>query len=278
MKKVLGLVFISLCMVQIVFAGEMTENRYGTQFIKDDGTYAKSEWITFDGDFDGLTEYYYFDEQGYMLSNRMTPDGYMVNEDGQWIENGRVKKLETLNENTFNNIKQLDVSQTNIVRDINGDNTEDVKNNPNTLPPKVKQAIEQIIFWCNEDQDIVVPYSKRLIRELLKIKGYKNDVIDRAIDECNVSWNDHALILAKIYLSKNYGIGQIRDMLKASGFSEASEIQYALTHMNSLDGKKYVNPNDFEGMTYEQKLIKLQQLGFDNDKIEQAMAFIESVE
>ena len=74
-------------------------------------------------------------------------------------------------------------------------------NNPNTLPPKVRQAIEQIIYWCNEDQEIVVPYSKKLIRDLLKTKGYKNDVIDRAIDESNVSWNDHALILAKIYFS-----------------------------------------------------------------------------
>ena len=35
----------------------------------------------------GKCEYYYFNEQGYMLSNKMTPDGHMVNEDGQWTEN-----------------------------------------------------------------------------------------------------------------------------------------------------------------------------------------------
>lgn len=51
-----------------------------------DGTYGKSltgwQWI------DGYC--YYFDQDGKMLANTMTPDGYTVNEDGRWAQNGVV--------------------------------------------------------------------------------------------------------------------------------------------------------------------------------------------
>ena len=34
----------------------------------------------------------YFDENGVSLTDTVTPDGYQVNGDGQWIENGEVQK------------------------------------------------------------------------------------------------------------------------------------------------------------------------------------------
>lgn len=37
-------------------------------------------------------EYYYFDINGYLIINGITPDGYMVNERGQWIQNGVVQR------------------------------------------------------------------------------------------------------------------------------------------------------------------------------------------
>lgn len=36
---------------------------------------------------------YFFDSNGKMLSSQSTPDGYMVNEDGRWTENGTVQYI-----------------------------------------------------------------------------------------------------------------------------------------------------------------------------------------
>lgn len=45
-----------------------------------DGSYPVNTWQEIGG------KYYYFDGNGYMLSNTITPDGYYVNADGVWIE------------------------------------------------------------------------------------------------------------------------------------------------------------------------------------------------
>jgi len=43
--------------------------------------------------------FYYFDENGIMPANTMTPDGYQVNEKSEWVENGvvRLKDQATIN-------------------------------------------------------------------------------------------------------------------------------------------------------------------------------------
>lgn len=45
-----------------------------------DGSYPVNTWQEIGG------KYYYFDGNGYMLSDTITPDGYYVNADGVWIE------------------------------------------------------------------------------------------------------------------------------------------------------------------------------------------------
>lgn len=45
----------------------------------DDGSYPKSQWAKIDG------ADYYFDTDGYMLTDTITPDGYRVGFDGAWI-------------------------------------------------------------------------------------------------------------------------------------------------------------------------------------------------
>lgn len=48
-------------------------------------------WQWIDGDNDGTAECYYFGADGYMLSGATTADGYTVNADGAWVENGAVQ-------------------------------------------------------------------------------------------------------------------------------------------------------------------------------------------
>lgn len=45
-----------------------------------DGNYLKDGWADLDG------HYYYFNEEGYLLVNTTTPDGYLVDENGSWVE------------------------------------------------------------------------------------------------------------------------------------------------------------------------------------------------
>ena len=48
-------------------------------------------WQWIDGNNDGIAECYYFDQNGYILSSATTPDGYTVNADGAWTDNGVIK-------------------------------------------------------------------------------------------------------------------------------------------------------------------------------------------
>jgi len=73
------------------------------QTLKEDGTFARSEWVHFEGgewsyigddsyalvstwfqDVDG--NWYYFDPWGVMLADATTPDGYYVGANGAWVQ------------------------------------------------------------------------------------------------------------------------------------------------------------------------------------------------
>lgn len=96
LKKVIKnmelVMLLTLCVGTSVFAGTLGTNANGVYYVKDDGKLATSEWVTIDLDADGSFEYYYFNDGSVLLTNTITPDGYQVNETGQWVENGVVKK------------------------------------------------------------------------------------------------------------------------------------------------------------------------------------------
>lgn len=66
------------------FAGEWKQDSNGWWWQNDDGSYPVSTWQWLDGNKDGLSESYYFNEAGYLVTNT-TIDGYTVNADGAWI-------------------------------------------------------------------------------------------------------------------------------------------------------------------------------------------------
>lgn len=72
------------------FAGQWKNDTTGYWW-DENGTCPKNEWKWIDGNGDGISESYYFGADGYLLTNTTTPDGYTVNADGQWVENGVVK-------------------------------------------------------------------------------------------------------------------------------------------------------------------------------------------
>lgn len=59
-----------------------------------DGSLKTSGWYWLDGNNDGTAECYYFYSDGTMASDT-TIDGYYVNSDGKWVENGVIKTKQT---------------------------------------------------------------------------------------------------------------------------------------------------------------------------------------
>ena len=67
------------------------ENAGKWQWLNADGSLLKEGWYWLDGNLDGTAECYYFDENGWMFANKQTPDGFTVNADGAWVENGIIQ-------------------------------------------------------------------------------------------------------------------------------------------------------------------------------------------
>lgn len=95
MKKKLFAIGLTAAMTAAMgmtsFAAQWMQNDTGWWWLYDDGTNPVNEWLWLDGNQDGVYECYYFGSDGYMYANRTTPDGYQVNSDGAWVENGGVQ-------------------------------------------------------------------------------------------------------------------------------------------------------------------------------------------
>lgn len=87
---------LTISSVMPAFAAGWQQNAKGWWWKNDNATYPKNEWVWLDGNGDGVSECYYFDGNGYLVTNATTPDGYLVNADGQWMENGQVKTKGTV--------------------------------------------------------------------------------------------------------------------------------------------------------------------------------------
>lgn len=94
-KTVLLTAVTSICltigMSISAFAGTWVSDSTGWWWANDDGSYPVSTWQWIDGNADGTAECYYFDGRGYLVVNGTTPDGYTVNGNGAWVENGQVR-------------------------------------------------------------------------------------------------------------------------------------------------------------------------------------------
>ena len=88
--KVLCLtVMMCLALPLISFAGQWQQDTNGWWYQNTNGSYLSNGWYWI-GD-----SCYYFNDQGYVLTNTTTPDGQAVNESGAWMVNGVVQTRPT---------------------------------------------------------------------------------------------------------------------------------------------------------------------------------------
>lgn len=61
----------------------------------DSSQWLSNGWYWLDGDSNGVSECYYFNAEGYMLADTVTPDHYRVNADGAWIDDAGNVQIRT---------------------------------------------------------------------------------------------------------------------------------------------------------------------------------------
>ena len=83
----------------IVAQAEWIKQEGNWIYLTETGARCVSGWFWLDGNGDGVSECYYFDEYGIMASDTMIGD-YQVNSDGQWTVNGVIQTRGRKNENS----------------------------------------------------------------------------------------------------------------------------------------------------------------------------------
>jgi len=78
-RWLIGFLVISAAFTLTAFAG-WEKNDVGWWYTHEDGSYTMNDWEQIEG------KYYYFDGNGYMLHDTVTPDGYYVGSDGVWVD------------------------------------------------------------------------------------------------------------------------------------------------------------------------------------------------
>lgn len=71
---------------------------YGTN--ADNTSWSSNTWQWIDGNGDEIAECYYFDANGYLMVNTVTPDGYVVDGNGAWVQDGNVQSKSMTNSST----------------------------------------------------------------------------------------------------------------------------------------------------------------------------------
>lgn len=130
MRKKLRIGFMAgvftLALSATAFAGEWKKDNVGWWYDNGDGSYPVNCWKWIDGNHDGIAECYYFDENGFCLTNTLTADGYAVDENGAWIVDKMVQQTQVSEPvelsdflydnnvyNVANRVGGMDVTQTN---------------------------------------------------------------------------------------------------------------------------------------------------------------------
>jgi len=156
-----GLISLSICFTS--FAGWKSDGN-GWWFDNGNGTWPASCWLWIDGNQDGQAECYYFQQNGYILTNAKSPDGYMVDGNGAWVVDGVVQRKSTMGSST-NTVKQ----------DSNKGDTssQSKKNNEDKVALYDLEPVQMNTYYCSKSSSEKTVQGK-LLSNVFEIhdKGY----------------------------------------------------------------------------------------------------------
>lgn len=191
---------LSVASSMMAFAGQWQQTNSQWRYQNDDGTYATSGWQWIDGNGDGVSECYYFNADGVMLANIITPDGYSVNADGAWVIDGVVQTQSAVTSADNGSIKlKTDFIKQEII-DCYGKDTEYIINAFGE--PKISPFVSEI----SDGDGKIITVSHTLFYEDMTVKVRDNKVQNIR----SVTGNKYALF----NVTKNeYTIGELDNIL-----------------------------------------------------------------
>ena len=157
------------------FALSIKDNRY----YYNNKDFYKSCWQWLDLNNDGVYECYYFNVLGHMTKNSTTPDGYKVNEKGEWVVDGVVQRKDNIGvmESINSNLGSIDTNiYSNVTQEVNvhfsvyldnfiNDRIFDVQNYINVKEID-KKSIEELRSKYIRDMDIIYNNYYKSLTEL----------------------------------------------------------------------------------------------------------------
>lgn len=234
MKKKIVLLLTSVAFAAVMnvtaFAG-WQQNGAGWWYSTntDNSAWHSNGWQWIDGNGDGISECYYFDQNGYMLADTLTPDGYSVDANGAWTIDGMVQTQNTVQTTVQSSTDQLIGTWT--LDDIKIAN--DAR--PSTL--MYPDKFTSIVNHPNKDLDRAVSYGRAARNIIITKKDdglyyarYFADGLEWQLDEfsdgilCNISDSS-----ASYYYLYN---GQL---------VATSTNSYSAVNDNDLSGAYYMN-------------------------------------
>lgn len=94
MKKIISAAIataaLTITATVTALAGSWGQQNGSWVYLNDAGQ-LQTGWAWIDGNQDGIAESYYFDLNGCLATATTTPDGYTVNSDGAWVQDGSVQ-------------------------------------------------------------------------------------------------------------------------------------------------------------------------------------------
>lgn len=103
LKLLMSTAILTIAFCVTVMAGTWKSDANGWWFDDGTGNFPKNTWSWIDGNNDGVSECYYFDQNGYCLINTITPDNYYVNINGAWTIDGTTQTRGTVMSGSMTN-------------------------------------------------------------------------------------------------------------------------------------------------------------------------------
>ena len=168
--------------------------------------YYKSCWQWLDLNNDGLYECYYFNVLGHMYKNGTTPDGYKVNENGEWVVDGVVQRkngieVKDLIDTSIATFSSVYNTKNFVIVDVKKDFVEELNN---FIEEKVFDARNYIVSK-DVDKKLLIDLQGQYIRNMNNINNTYYKQIVELFDKNEITkqdLNESKNILSEVLKSK----------------------------------------------------------------------------
>ena len=211
-RKSLLLIIVTMLSLSFgAYALFIKDNRY----YYNNNDFYKSCWQWLDLNNDGLYECYYFNVLGHMPKNSTTPDGYKVNENGEWVVDGVVQRKDNIGVMEAINGNLVNINSTiynNIVQEVNTDFSIYLDNFINDRVFDVQNYIR------------VKEIDKKLLEELRS--KYTRDI--------DIIYNNYYKSLTELYDDKHITRENLKETLRVLSDTLKDKKKILNNHINSL--------------------------------------------